>query len=116
MTGIDADAEAARLRFITPGAGQMLEYQATEAEARAYLAEPGPAAEFPFLDAEREALGETATLAAVAREVLVLAGAWRRVGARIKRLRPEAKRRVEEARDAQQVRAAVRVEWSEPVG
>lgn len=109
---IDHDAEAARLRFITPGAGQAMEYQATEAEARRYLIDPsGP---FPFLAAEVQAQGAPATLASVAAEVVALADAWAAIGSEIKRLRRAAKLAVEVAPTAAEARQAAQVTWPTP--
>lgn len=116
LSDIDRAAEATRLRFITPGAGQSLEYTATEAEARAYLAAPtGDPAEWPWLNAERLASGGVATISAIAQQVVTLAEAWRNTGAEIKRLRRSAKLAVEAAATVYEVRAIVDgVVWPSP--
>ena len=114
---IDAQAEAARLRFITPGAGQSLEYAATEAEARAFVAAgaAGAPEAYPWLNAERLATGGGATLAEVAQQVLALADAWRASGAEIKRIRRAAKLQVEAAVTIAAVRAALAgTDWPQP--
>jgi hypothetical protein len=113
---IDTAAEAARLLFITPGAGQSLEYAATEAEARAYLAAPtNNPTDWPWLNAERLASGGTMTVAQVAQQVLALATAWRGVGAEIKRIRRAAKVAIESAATIHAVRGVVAtVEWPVP--
>lgn len=116
LAQVDADAEAARLRFITPGAGQSLEYAATEAEARAYLAAPSGAPEdWPWLNAERLAAGGTATLTQVAQQVIALSEAWHAIGAEIKRRRRAAKMAIEAATTAYAVREILdSIEWPAP--
>jgi hypothetical protein len=116
---IDRDAEVARLRFITPGAGQALEYQATEAEARKFLVtEDIDPDDYPFLQAEvhaiEESTGHAPALVYVALEVLHNADAWRSVGAEIKRLRRSAKLAVSAATTAQEVRQAAMIPWPQP--
>ena len=114
---VDAAAEAARLRFITPGAGQSLEYAATEAEARAFVAANGAGDpdDWPWINAERLAAGGAATMAQVAQQVLALADAWRATGAEIKRVRRAAKLQVEAATTIAAVRAAVTgAAWPQP--
>ena len=114
---VDGQAEATRLRFITPGAGQSLEYAATEAEARAFMAAGGAGAPeaYPWLNAERLAAGGSASLAEVAQQVLALADAWHATGAEIKRIRRAAKLQVEAAATIAAVRAAVAgTDWPLP--
>ena len=95
---VDTAAEAARLLFITPGSGQSMEYVATEAEARAFVAAPTEnPADWPWLNAERLASGGTMTVAQIAQQVLEMANAWRSVGAEIKRTRRAAKVAIESA-------------------
>jgi hypothetical protein len=110
LAEIDAGAEVARGAFITRGAGQAMEYLATEAEARAFDAgAPGP---FPFLEAERDALGGTVTLAQVSAAVVAQANAWAVVGSTIKRVRRGAKMRVEAATTVEEIAVALAdVEW-----
>lgn len=95
---IDAAAEGARLRTITPGAGQALTYIEKEKDARAYAAAGYPSAqlaEYPFVDAERQALGTTGRKAAEL--IIATADAWRKQAARIERRRREGKAAVEAA-------------------
>lgn len=110
---IDAAAEVARRRFITIGAGQAMEYMATEAEARDF--EAGGAGPWPFLDAEREALGEGTTLAQVSAAVLAQVDAWKAAGGEIKRLRRAAKMAIEAAATPAAVASATVVAWPAPV-
>lgn len=121
LAQVDADAEAARLRWITPGMGQMLEYQATEAEARAYLAAGCPAfdpAAHPFLAADRQAMmaagADLPDAATVAHAVIAAADAWRAAAAEIKRLRRAAKLGIAGATSVAQARAAALVAWPSP--
>lgn len=112
MQEVDAAAEAARTRWITPGAGQAMEYLLTEAEARAYEAgAPGP---FPLLEAERDARRGVPSLSGVAAEVVALGAAWRRAAAEIKRMRRAAKIAVEAAKSPAEVAKATAVQWPAP--
>lgn len=116
---VDAEAEIARQRYVTPGAGQALEYQATEAEARAYLAAVNPtAADYPFVVAEAEAIaaatGTAPPLAAVAQDIIAQASAWAAIGSAIKTLRRTAKLRIEAATTPAEARAAAIVVWPAP--
>jgi len=116
LARVDAEAEAARLRFITAGAGQALEYQATEAQARAYLAAAAPVlADYPFLAAEVQAVdiatGTAPAASAVAAEIVAQADAWGAVGSAIKALRRAAKLRIEAATTHAEVRAAALIVW-----
>ena len=117
---IDRQAEAARLRFLTGGSGQALEYQATEAEARAFLASGAPfdPALYPFVEAERLAaaqlLGAAPPADAVAQEIVAQSDAWKVAGSAIKTLRRAAKLLIEAAGSVSEVRAALAVEWPAP--
>lgn len=119
---IDAAAEAARLSFITRGAGQALEYAATEAEARAAVAAADPldANDYPWLTAELNALtavGVTTTLRGVAESVVAQADGWKAVGAQIKELRRAAKMAIAAETDPVQIESIVRgVSWPAPGG
>ena len=116
LATVDADAEAARLRFITPGAGQSLEYAATEAEARAYIAAPSSDPDaWPWINAERLASGGALTLAQVAQQVVALSAAWRATGAEIKRIRRAAKISIDSASTILAVRSVVdSIVWPTP--
>ena len=109
---VDAAAGAARMRWITYAPGQDMEYMATEAEARRYVAAgTGTPAEYPMLWAEAQAIGSTATLATVAAEVIALTDAWTAAGAEIKRLRRTAKLAIEAATSPAEIEAATAVTW-----
>ena len=119
LASIDAAAEAARTLFLTPGSGQALEYQATQADAERAVADPEPltAAAYPWLEAERLALaavGTAATLSEVADLVLQQQAAWTQVGAAIKEIRRTAKMQVAAATTASEVEAVLAaLSWPE---
>lgn len=125
LAKIDSDAEAARLRFVTPGAGQAMEYQATEAEARRYAAAGFPvpldSAAYPFLWAEVSAqesarAGAVVDPRSIAELIVAQADQWVAIGSEIKRLRREAKLRIEIATTVAEVRQAENVSWPAPIG
>ncbi|WP_199091550.1 hypothetical protein [Bosea sp. ASV33] len=106
---IDADAEAERLKYITPGAGQAMTYQAKADEARRLQNDATPkAANYPLLSAE---VGVTApTLTGVGAVVLEAYQQWQTVGGAIETARLTAKKQVDDAETAEAVRA-VRPIW-----
>ena len=96
ISKVDRAAEAARLRFITQGAGQALEYEATASEAIAANSAPDP------LEAERaaqQAAGVTPapTLRGVTARVIAERSNWLTAGAAVKRARREAKLKIDAA-------------------
>jgi hypothetical protein len=104
---IDQAAEAARLRYLTAGAGQALTYLEKERDARAYAAAGYPStqlASYLFVDAERRATGQTGRQAADA--IIATADAWRAKAAAIDHERRKGKLAVEAAADAAAVEAA----------
>lgn len=109
---IDSQAEMARLRFITPGSGQALEYREAAEEAARYDATGGQGS-YPMLQASVDA-GEAANLGAAAALVSQREAAWAAIGAEIRRLRIKAKRDVAAASDATAARAAAQVTWPAP--
>lgn len=115
---IDADAERARLKYITPGAGQAMEYLASEQEAEQVLAAgpgiviPDNPALFPFLRAEASARGTTIYEAAQA--TAQAAALWRQVGGAIKSLRLAGKVEVMAADTEEAVWAATNIAWPTP--
>ena len=108
---VDAAAESARLRFITPGAGQAMVYQQKAAEARAILA--GGDGPFPHLQAE---VGITApSLAEVAAVVMAMENAWLAVSAAIEAKRLAGKRDIAQAQSQAEVDAILAaIEWPAP--
>ena len=104
---IDAEAEAVRQRFLTPGAGQAMTYQRKEAEARAWTADD--AAATPFLSAEAAARGMT--IADLSAEVTQLADVWTAIGSAIEGKRMGAKAAVASATTLGAIVAAARIDW-----
>jgi hypothetical protein len=107
---VDADAEAARLLWITPGSGQALTYEQKRAEAERMATDPAPQPEaYPMLAAE---VGITAdTLSDVGALVRSRAAAWTVIAAQIESLRLQAKAAVMAAINAAEARAAATVPW-----
>lgn len=107
---IDDEAEAARLRYITGGAGQAMTYQQKAAEAAECLAQSSPLTEdFPLLAAE---IGITAeTLLGVARVVFDAHQGWRQIGAAIEALRLAGKPAVDAAETAAAAIDAAQIDW-----
>jgi hypothetical protein len=117
---VDAQAELARLKFITGGTGQALEYQQAASEAAAYLAaadaqvdyDPDPAI-YPMLSAS-VGTSDGNTLLEVAQTVSGMHQAWSGVGSAIRGLRLTAKEAVKNADTIVAAQAAAIVEWPEP--
>lgn len=93
---VDTSAEAARQKYVTPGAGQAAVYLRKEAEARRFLAldpevqaaqQSGPS--WPYLSAELHVSAET--LSGVAAVIVALADGWDQAAAAIEALRLPAK-------------------------
>jgi hypothetical protein len=97
---IDEAAEAARLRYLTAGSGQALEYEAAAKEAERYVeGEPGA---YPMLQADVDA-GLSADLAAAAASVLYMRAQFGLVGATVRSVRLGAKCQVDQATTQAQV-------------
>lgn len=110
---VDAAAEAARSAMLTPGSGQTLEYQRTEAEARAWT-EGANIADFPMLKAELDAMklvDAGATIDDIVAEAIANADLWLKVGAAIKQVRRSAKVLIEFAQAPADCRTAL--DWAE---
>ncbi|NLS02332.1 hypothetical protein HGP14_02970 [Rhizobium sp. P32RR-XVIII] len=97
---LDKAAEIERLRCITPGSGQAMEYQQAAAEAglllAALAADPGhvpSAADYPMLAASLGIDGET--LADVATTVAAMHAQWQAIGSAIRATRLAAKREID---------------------
>lgn len=121
LARIDAEAEAERLRHVTPGAGQAMVYMAKEAQARACLADPAPdPQDYPLLACtigiERHPVtGDLATtVQEVAAIVIAVAGGWAQVAAGIEAARLAAKAAVEAAQSSEEVAAVFPIVWQGP--
>ncbi|MBP2566797.1 hypothetical protein J2766_003394 [Agrobacterium tumefaciens] len=113
ISKIDADAENARLHYITGGAGQAMTYQQKAQEAVAVLALIGSGeidpSGFPLLAAE---IGITApSLIEVAQVVNAAHQGWRVVGAEIEALRLGGKSAVSAASTIPEAKAAALIQW-----
>lgn len=104
---IDADAEAVRLRFITPGAGQAITYLWKTQEAKDFLADA--TTPVPILEAEAAALGKS--VADLAAEVLAATQQWLVIGTKIEAARRVAKTSVGAATNVAQMHAAATIDW-----
>lgn len=119
LTKVDAAAEWARLKFITSGSGQALEYQATQIEALKVVAlgvEP-LAIDVPWLVAERDAMAVVnveITLMGVAQMIVGLMTAWTQAGAEIKYLRRTAKLLIKAAATVEEITLAGKIVWPIP--
>lgn len=104
---IDDEAEAMRLRFITPGAGQSMTYDYKAAEAVAWLADNE--ADTPFIAEEARRTGRT--VADVVSEVSAQRSLWIPIGAKIEGERIAAKRAVSAASTLLAMALAAEVDW-----
>lgn len=106
---VDRAAEAVRLRFITPGAGQALVYEAKRTEVARWLAANKPtnpsASNYPWAAARAERLD--VTIYAVLTEWDAQASAWAVVGIAIENVREAAKEAISTAADEAQANAAL---------
>ena len=102
---IDFEAERVRLRFLTAGYGQMLEYEQAADEAMRF--QSGASGEFPLLQAEVDA-GASRSLEDAAQSVSEASAQWQAVGSRIRRIRLEGKRRAGMESTPEGVKAIVR--------
>jgi hypothetical protein len=115
---IDAAAEAARGRFITPGSGQALVYERKRAESAAFAAvvAAGGApvvADYPLMNARAVRLATT--LQAVADDWNARSAAWVAVAAQIENTREAAKEQVAAATAAPAIDAIVAaLSWPVP--
>ncbi len=119
IRAIDTAAENARLRFVTPGAGQAMAYQEKSAEAADCLGahdaqNPPPAGKYVLLESEVGITG--ADVLAVASAVEAKRQALKALEATINRTRLQAKADVNAAVDAAAVQVVLDgLTWPEPV-
>ena len=106
---VDAAAEAQRLLYITPGAGQALVYEAKRTEASRWFAAGEPtspdAATYPWAAERATRLGTT--VASVLTEWLAQASAWATIGRAIEGAREGAKEAIAAAGDEKTARAVL---------
>lgn len=117
---IDAQAEEARLAFITPGVGQAMTYQRKATEAAAFLAQYQTAAAaanatasaWPMLEAEVSITA--ADLFGVASAIVAKSGQWTTIAATIEKTRLAAKAKIAAATGQADITAALAVTWPTP--
>lgn len=103
---IDTAAENARLKYLTPGMGQGLTYQAKAEELRRYDADTNPVkADYPYLAAEVGITGPSLT--AVADAVRSAMSTWSVAGVEIERTRLKAKADIVKASSVEQISAVL---------
>lgn len=113
---VDQKAEAMRLLFVTPGAGQAMEYQEALAQARAFIA--NEAGDYPFLEADvtagtidpRTGLA-VQTIEEAAALVIWMHGRWQMAGAAIRAVRLGAKAAIGAATNIAALVMAGAVDW-----
>jgi hypothetical protein len=100
---IDQTAEAVRLQYVTPGSSQSMVYQEKGDEAADYVANGYPAdlSSYPFIQAEVNATGKTATEASD--DILTQKSAWIVVGAAVEEVRIGGKMNIDAAADEAEV-------------
>lgn len=111
IESVNAQAEAARMKYITPGEGQAMTYTEKLAQARAFLAAGSPQdADFPMLANE---VGITAdNIAGVAEAVTKAYEKWLALGAAIEKVRMGVNKAIADASDAARARQAFsEVSW-----
>lgn len=114
LARVDAEAEAARQKWITPGAGMALTYEAKRTEAVKILADPAPdPANYPLAAARAQRLGKTLTQ--VAQEWKAKADLWSAKAALIENIREGAKEQIAAAAAQAEVDAILAgLAWPKP--
>lgn len=108
---VDVLAEQTRMRWITPGAGQAMEYMQSQAETVAATAAPDPlnASLYPMMVAELNAYvaagNTTITLRQVVQAAAARVAAWQTAGTTIKQTRLTAKKQIAAATTQAQITA-----------
>jgi hypothetical protein len=107
---IDDEAETARLRYITGGAGQAMTYQRKVEEAKRAVLEDNPLSEdYPMLSASLGIDGET--IKDIGLLVLAMDARWAVIGSAIERARQTAKEAVSGAETVEAAQIAAQVVW-----
>jgi hypothetical protein len=116
---VDAAAERLRASVMTPGAGQAMEYQETQAQAFAALADAASASaeKFPMLsasvglDIDPETGAACVDVLGAARSVVQAYRQWQEVGAQIRRVRLSAKAAIAAASTPEDAALAAAPVW-----
>ncbi|PZU10919.1 hypothetical protein [Sphingomonas sp.] len=108
---VDAAAGVLRKRHITDIPGQQATYLTKAQEAKAWIAatDPDPA-DYPYLRHEADATGQT--IAAVAADIVLVAGLWLEGDAMIEGARRGAAVAIAAATNVAQIVAAARIDWN----
>ena len=103
---VDNMAEATRLKYVTPGSSQAMTYQEKGDEAADYVANGYPVdlSSYPFIQAEVNATGNTATQAAD--NILAQKSAWIMIGAAVEEVRIGGKINIDVATNEAEVEVA----------
>lgn len=113
---VDAEAEAARMAWVTPGTGQAASYIYKAQQAHAVLAAPDPQAadpdDYPLLASTIGIDGPD--LVSVAQVVIATEAAWVVVLAAIEAARKAAKAAISTANTIAEAEAAATVAWPQP--
>lgn len=109
LSAVDLQAGQICAQFITIAPAQELRYMEKRREAKAWTEESDPA-DFPFLNAEATATGQS--IAAIAATVLGQTALWRAVGSRIEGARIGAKKQINEATTILTIVKAGTVDWN----
>lgn len=123
LAKVDAQAEMERARWLTPGTGQVMEYQEVRAQGQAALAAgtKATAERFPMLaatigiDIDPETKAPATDILGVARSVVAAGEAWAAIGTHIRVVRLRTKAAIEAATNIDDARAAfAAIDWSLP--
>lgn len=108
---VDDAAEVARHKYLTPGLGQALTYQAKIEEIRRYDQDTNPVkADYPYMSAEIGVTG--ASLTAVADAVRAASNLWQEKSVATERMRLKAKADIAKAETVDRIQAIVSaIEW-----
>lgn len=102
---IDEAAERARMRYLTPGAGQAQVYLEKVEEAADYIAADYPSDYngYPYIQAEVEVTDKTARQ--VADDIITAKSVWQAVSVQIEKARLGGKKAIEEATNTQDIKS-----------
>ena len=93
---VDTVAEQVRLKYLTPGSGQAMEYEEAYRQALEFVS--NPSGHYSMLEADVEA-GLCETVEEAASAVIAMRQKWEQAGQTIRQIRLCAKRRIREATD-----------------
>jgi hypothetical protein len=113
IAAIDDAAERERLKYITPGSGQALVYEAKKAEVARWNSSNASEASFPWAKGRADRLGVSVLEVIATWEAQ--AGAWATVGIAIENVREAAKEAAAATKDDDAAMAVLdAIEWPRP--